>query len=51
MASPIEDSSFTHKRVQKSCWGVTAWTVLALGGAFALVYMLGGFDPGAIAVR
>ncbi len=30
--------------VRKSCWGVTAWTVLALGGALALVYVFGGAD-------
>jgi len=24
------------ENVQKSCWGVTVWTVLALGGALAL---------------
>jgi hypothetical protein len=51
MARPIDDGSFIEQRVQKSCWGVTAWTVLALGGAFALIYILGGFDPTVIASR
>lgn len=27
------------ENVQKSCWGVTVWTVLALGGALALLVL------------
>lgn len=26
------------------CWRVTAWSLAAMAAAFALVYLLGGFD-------
>ncbi len=33
-----------EERAHKSCWGVTVWTVVALGGVLALVILFGGFD-------
>lgn len=32
------------ENVQKSCWGVAVWTVLALGGALSLIFLFGGAD-------
>ncbi|WP_277914620.1 hypothetical protein [Polymorphum gilvum] len=29
------------ENVQKSCWGVTVWTVIVLGGMFALIMLFG----------
>ncbi|ODN70327.1 hypothetical protein A6302_02361 [Methylobrevis pamukkalensis] len=37
--------------VQKSCWGVTTWTVVALGSVLVLAYLLGGFETVAVAAR
>lgn len=41
---------YMEESVQKSCWGVMTWTVVALGGVMAFVYLFGGFDVGAVAV-
>ncbi|ADZ70244.1 hypothetical protein SL003B_1818 [Polymorphum gilvum SL003B-26A1] len=32
---------FMDENVQKSCWGVTVWTVIVLGGMFALIMLFG----------
>ena len=40
-----------EEQIERSCWGVMTWTVLALGGVLALVYLLGGFEPTVIASR
>lgn len=32
-----------EKQSNASCWGVMAWTIVALGGVFALVHLIGGF--------
>ncbi|TWI80029.1 hypothetical protein JM93_04141 [Roseibium hamelinense] len=32
------------ENVQKSCWGVTVWTVLAVGGALALLVLFNDVD-------
>ncbi len=43
-----------EENVQKSCWGIAAWTVLALGGILSLVYLFGGADAAhtaAVAIR
>lgn len=35
---------FMDENVQKSCWGVTVWTVIALGGALALLILFNDVD-------
>ena len=39
-----------EENVQKSCWGVTVWTVVALGGVLALVALFGGAETAQQAV-
>jgi len=38
------------ENIQKSCWGVTIWTVVALGGVLALLTLFGGADTAQQAV-
>ncbi|WP_268926550.1 hypothetical protein [Methylobrevis albus] len=40
-----------EEHVQKSCWGVATWTVLALGSVLVLAYLLGGFEAVAVAAN
>jgi len=39
------------KSIKTSCWGVMAWTAVALGGVLGLVHLLGGFPVAEIAMR
>jgi len=32
------------EHVQKSCWGVTIWTILAVGAALGLVVLFNDFE-------
>ncbi len=50
LAAATQARIYMEESVQKSCWGVMTWTVLALGGVMAFVYLFGGFDVGAVAV-
>ncbi len=34
--------------VQKSCWGVMAWTIVLLGGVLLVVGLLGGFEASTV---
>ncbi|WP_280116327.1 hypothetical protein [Pannonibacter tanglangensis] len=38
------------ENVQKSCWGVTAWTVLVLGGMLALIMLFADAETATTAV-
>ncbi len=46
LGAPLETNNriLMDQDVQKSCWSVTVWTVLALGGALALIYLVGESD-------
>jgi hypothetical protein len=39
------------EHVRKSCWGVTTWTVVALGSVLVLAYLLGGAEAVAVAAN
>lgn len=41
---------FMDENVQKSCWGVTVWTVLVLGGMLALVMLFADAETAKTAV-
>ncbi|CUA98350.1 Uncharacterised protein [Pannonibacter phragmitetus] len=41
---------FMDENVQKSCWGVTAWTVIVLGGMLALVMLFADAETAKTAV-
>ncbi|MEP0232406.1 hypothetical protein [Roseibium sp.] len=41
---------FMDENVQKSCWGVTVWTVLALGGALAMLVLFNDVESAQQAV-
>lgn len=46
MASPSRtmresDGVGMNDKVEKSCWGVATWTLVAVGGGVALLYLFG----------
>lgn len=41
---------FMDENVQKSCWGVTVWTVVAVGAALALVVLFNDVETAQQAV-
>lgn len=47
----VMEQDLMDDNVQKSCWGVTTWTVVALGSVLVLAYLLGGFETVAIAAK
>lgn len=34
-----------------SCWRVAAWSLLGVATVLALIYLLGGFEPGLVPER
>ncbi|MCZ7657288.1 MAG: hypothetical protein M5U07_05255 [Xanthobacteraceae bacterium] len=35
-----------YARTERSCWGAAKWTLAAFLAVAALVYLLGGIEPG-----